>query len=98
MCVSGDIYADCEEVIHRPRFGRTENEIADTLRAIRETGLWVKPSPKVRTCTDSDEDVFLERAPEASPSDLVTALKGFSSKSLRGERPQCQHIERSPSR
>ena len=41
MCVSGSIYAEYEEVISRPRFRRTEEIIAGTLRSIREKGLWV---------------------------------------------------------
>jgi putative PIN family toxin of toxin-antitoxin system len=36
--VSGDVYAEYEEVIRRPHFKRTESEIEDTLRAIRR---WV---------------------------------------------------------
>jgi hypothetical protein len=36
-----------EEVICRPRFRRSDSEIANALRAIRETGFWVKPSQKV---------------------------------------------------
>ena len=44
LCVSGDIYAEYEEVIRRPRFRRSESEIAAILRSIRENGFWVKPS------------------------------------------------------
>ena len=44
LCVSGDIYAEYEEVIRRARFRRSESEIAAILRSIRENGFWVKPS------------------------------------------------------
>jgi uncharacterized protein len=67
-----DVYAEYEEVIRRPRFKRTESEIEDTLRAIRELGIWVKPSQKVRACADPDDDVFLECAQAARAHHLVT--------------------------
>jgi predicted nucleic acid-binding protein len=70
--VSGEIYAEYEEVIRRPRFRRTEGEIANALRAIREAGLWVKPSQIVRACGDPDDDIFLECAQAACAHYLVT--------------------------
>lgn len=80
LCVSGEVYAEYEEVIGRPRFKRSKSEIADTLRAIREMGIWVKPSHKVRACTDPDDDVFLECAQAAGAHYLVTGnLKHFPS-------------------
>jgi uncharacterized protein len=80
LCVSADIYAEYEEVICRPRFMRGESEIADALRAIREQGLWVKPSEKVRACSDPDDDIFLECAQAAQAHFLVTGnLKHFPS-------------------
>ncbi len=72
LCVSGEVYAEYEEVIRRPRFKRSESEIADTLRAIREIGIWVKPSHKVRACIDPDDDVFLECAQAARAHYIVT--------------------------
>jgi len=78
LCVSGEVYAEYEEVIRRPRFKRSESEIADTLRAIREIGVWVKPSHKVRACSDPDDDIFLECAEVARAHYLVTGnLKDF---------------------
>jgi putative PIN family toxin of toxin-antitoxin system len=38
LCVSGDIFAEYEEVIRRPRFNRSDSEIVATLRTIREKG------------------------------------------------------------
>ena len=78
LCVSAEIYSEYEEVIRRPRFQRSEREIADALRAIREQGHWVKPSQKVRVCSDPDDDVFLECAQAALAHFLVTGnLKHF---------------------
>src|SRR5208282_4179216 len=72
LCVSGEVYAEYEEVIRRPRFKRSDSEIADTLRAIRDTGVWVKPSHKVHACADPDDNVFLECAQAAGARYLVT--------------------------
>jgi putative PIN family toxin of toxin-antitoxin system len=81
LCVSGEVYAEYEEVIRRPRFKRSESEIANTLRAVRETGIWVKPTHKVRACSDPDDNVFLECAQAARAHYLVTGnLRHFPPK------------------
>lgn len=72
MCVSGDIFAEYEEVIRRPRLNRSDREIDATLRAIREKGLWVKPTEKVDACSDPDDNMFLECAQVAAVHYLVT--------------------------
>jgi len=78
LCVSGDIYAEYEEVIRRPKFNRSEAVIEHALRAIRQNGFWVKPSEKVRACFDPDDDIFLECAQAARAHYLVTGnLKDF---------------------
>jgi putative PIN family toxin of toxin-antitoxin system len=63
LCVSGDIYAEYDEVIRRPKFNRSEPVIEQTLRAIRQSGFWVKPSEKVRACSDPDDDIFSGMCP-----------------------------------
>jgi len=78
LCVSGDVYAEYEEVIRRPRLNRSESEIAATLRAVRENGLWVIPTEKVRACSDPDDDIFLECAQAAAAQFPVTGnVKDF---------------------
>ena len=72
LCVSGDIFAEYEEVIRRPRLNRSEGEVAAALRAIRETSFWVKPTEKVYACSDPDDDIFLECAQAAAAHFLVT--------------------------
>jgi uncharacterized protein len=72
LCVSGEIFAEYEEVLRRPRFNRTEREIEATLRTIRERGHWVRPTERVRTCVDPDDDVFVECAQAAGAQYLVT--------------------------
>lgn len=81
LCVSGEVYSEYEEVIRRPRFKRSESEITNTLRAIREIGTWVKPTIRVRACADADDDIFLECAQAAGAHYLVTGnVKHFPAK------------------
>ena len=78
LCVSGSIYAEYEEVISRPRFARSADIIAKTLQAIREKGVWVRPTERVKACVDPDDDIFLECAQAAKADYLVTGnLKHF---------------------
>jgi uncharacterized protein len=78
LCVSGDVYAEYEDVISRPRLNRTDTEIAATLRSIRENGLWVIPTQRVRACSDPDDNIFLECAQAAAADYLVTGnVKDF---------------------
>jgi putative PIN family toxin of toxin-antitoxin system len=86
LCVSGDVYAEYEEVIQRPKFNRSEAVIQHALRAIRENGFWVKPSERVRACSDPDDDIFLECAQAARAHYVVTGnLKDFPSKWADGQ-------------
>ncbi|MGB8535886.1 MAG: putative toxin-antitoxin system toxin component, PIN family [Acidobacteriaceae bacterium] len=72
LCVSGDIFAEYEEVIRCPRLNRSGSEIVATLRTIREKGFWVKPTEKVQVCSDPDDDIFLECAQAVAAHYLVT--------------------------
>jgi putative PIN family toxin of toxin-antitoxin system len=81
LCVSGDVYAEYEEVIRRPKFNRSEEVIEQALRAIRQNGFWLKPSDKIRACSDSDDNIFLECSQAARAHYLVTGnLKDFPAK------------------
>jgi putative PIN family toxin of toxin-antitoxin system len=81
LCVSGDIYAEYEEVMRRPKFNRSEAVIEQTLRAIRQNGFWIKPAEKIRSCSDPDDDIFLECSQAARAHYLVTGnLKHFPAK------------------
>jgi putative PIN family toxin of toxin-antitoxin system len=78
FCISGNVYAEYEEVIRRPRLRRDENVIAGTLHTIRQKGLWVRPTEAVRACADPDDDIFLVCAQAARAVYLVTGnLKHF---------------------
>jgi uncharacterized protein len=72
LCVSGEVYAEYEEVISRPRFQRDQEIIDSTLRAIREQAFWVKPTETVRACSDPDDDIFLECAQASQAAYIVT--------------------------
>jgi uncharacterized protein len=78
LCVSGSVYAEYEEVISRPRFARSADLIAATLQAIRENGIWVRPTERVTACADPDDNIFLECAQAANADYVVTGnLKHF---------------------
>jgi putative PIN family toxin of toxin-antitoxin system len=72
LCLSGEVYAEYEEVIRRPRFRRDEDVITAALGTMRERGFWVKPTQAVRACADPDDDIFLECAQAARAAYLVT--------------------------
>jgi putative PIN family toxin of toxin-antitoxin system len=93
LCTSGDIYAEYEEVMRRPRLRRTDREIEAALRAIRERGLWVIPRNKVRACSDPDDDIFLECAQDCS----IRALHcNWECKAFPGHMGQHENRNRSP--
>jgi predicted nucleic acid-binding protein len=70
--VSGDVYAEYEEVVRRPKFNHTEATIEHTLRTIRKNGRWVKPLGRVHACSDPDDDIFIECAQAAHAHYLIT--------------------------
>jgi uncharacterized protein len=72
MFVSGSIFAEYEEVVRRPRLRRTEETIVSALETIRTKAFWVKPTARVRACSDPDDDVFLECAQASGAAYLVT--------------------------
>ena len=72
LCVRGAIYAEYEEVARRSCFKRSDSEIEAMLRAIRERGFWIKPTQRVRACSDPDDDIFLVCAQAAAAHYLVT--------------------------
>jgi putative PIN family toxin of toxin-antitoxin system len=78
LCMSGDIFAEYEEVIRRPRFRRSDGVVEGALRIIRENAFWVRPTESIRKCADPDDDVFLECAQAAKAHYLVTGnIKDF---------------------
>jgi putative PIN family toxin of toxin-antitoxin system len=72
LCVSGNVYAEYEDVIRRPRLRRDESVITAMLHSVREKGLWVRPTEAVRACADPDDDIFLECAQAARAAYIVT--------------------------
>jgi len=72
MCVSGEVFAEYEEVLRRPRFKRSEETIVAALGAIRAKAYWVRPTMTVRACSDPDDDIFLECAQASAAEYLVT--------------------------
>jgi putative PIN family toxin of toxin-antitoxin system len=72
LCVSNGVFAEYDEVIRRPHFKRPRDVIEGTLQSIRKLGRWVKPSVRVKECTDRDDNIFLECAQAAEADYLVT--------------------------
>jgi putative PIN family toxin of toxin-antitoxin system len=72
LCMSGNVYAEYEEVIRRPRLRRDEDVITAALQTIRERSLWFRPADAVRACADPDDDIFLECAQAGQADYLVT--------------------------
>jgi putative PIN family toxin of toxin-antitoxin system len=54
LSISGNVYAEYEEVIRRPRLRRDESVVTATLHTIREKALWVRPTESIRACADAD--------------------------------------------
>jgi uncharacterized protein len=80
VCVSGDIFAEYEDVLRRPRFSRSDGDIQAALRTIREKALWVKPLEKIHASPDPDDNIFLECAQASAAHYLVTGnVKHFPS-------------------
>ena len=78
LCISGNIYAEYEEVVRRAKFRHSEQTIASTLDALRDKATWVKPIESVTACSDPDDNMFLECAQAAKADYLVTGnLKHF---------------------
>jgi putative PIN family toxin of toxin-antitoxin system len=78
LCISGDLYAEYEEVISRPRFHRSTKVLSGALRAIRDNSLWFRPTETAQACSDPDDDIVLECAQAAGADYVVTGnLKHF---------------------
>jgi putative PIN family toxin of toxin-antitoxin system len=60
LCISGNIYAEYEEVIRHAKFRHDEQTITGALGAIRIKAIWVKPADSVTACIDPDDNIFLE--------------------------------------
>jgi putative PIN family toxin of toxin-antitoxin system len=72
VCVSGEVYAEYDEVLRRPKLKRSRAEIDGLLSMVRKTALWVKQTESVRECADPDDDIFLECAQAARSHYLIT--------------------------
>jgi putative PIN family toxin of toxin-antitoxin system len=80
VCVSGEVFAEYEEVLARPHFPWSEEVVADTLASVRQAAAWFATTSRVRQCADPDDDIFLECAEAAQADYLVTGnLRHFPS-------------------
>jgi len=72
MCVSEPVLAEYEEVLRRPRFGITDERIAEVMGGIRASSLLVQPAAAVTAARDPDDNIFLECAQTAEARYLIT--------------------------
>ncbi|MGH9898788.1 MAG: putative toxin-antitoxin system toxin component, PIN family [Pyrinomonadaceae bacterium] len=75
LYVSGEILAEYEDVLRRPRFAITPIYVNESLKLIKRAAKRVRPKRQVTLSPDKDDNKFLECA-EASGADyLVTGNK-----------------------
>jgi len=72
MCGSEPVLAEYEEVLRRPRFGITDERIAEVMGGIRASSLLVQPTVAVTAARDPDDNIFLECAQTAEARYLIT--------------------------
>ena len=70
--VSNPLLEEYEEVLKRPRFGRSAREIARSLRLLREAAILVVPRKRLEVTRDPDDNKVLECALEARADYVVT--------------------------
>jgi len=70
--VSEPVLAEYEEVLRRPRFGITDERIAEVMGGIRASSLLVQPTVAVTAARDPDDNIFLECAQTAEARYLIT--------------------------
>src|SRR5580693_4790224 len=70
LFITAKIYAEYEEVIRRAKFRREEQTIVTTLDTIRNRAHWVRPTEIVQSCSDPDDNIFLECA-QAAKADYL---------------------------
>lgn len=75
LCISEQIFAEYEDVLHRPHLKRDPAIVAQTLLALRELGLWVTPNECGQACLDPSDNIFIECAEAAGVDYLVTGNK-----------------------
>lgn len=78
FCVTGNVYAEYEDVLNRPKFRFGSQTVDATLHAVRQQGQWVRQTQTVYVCSDPTDNKFLECAVAANAGYLVTGnLKHF---------------------
>ena len=75
LYVSSHIMAEYTEVLRRPALRIPERERGTLLRLIVDHSQRVAPSSRLSTCTDPNDNIFLECAEAAAADYLVTGNK-----------------------
>ena len=72
MFISPEIWAEYEEVLHRPKFGFTAKRVEETLADIRACSIMVQPKRKAHKAKDKKDNRFLAAAAAADAEFIVT--------------------------
>ena len=65
LVFSADIFAEYQDVLHRPRLQIPANDAEIVLAAILQYGEKIEPTPSVNTMIDEDDRVFYDTAKTA---------------------------------
>jgi uncharacterized protein len=74
-CFSLEILEEYSDVLLRPRFGFSADEVEALLDLLRRRGTLLDPDPIVRTSPDPDDDKFIACALAGNADFLVTGNK-----------------------
>ena len=79
IALSGAVHAEIAEVLARPRFVRvlTDDRRREILESLSAAALWVEPEEKVQDCRDGKDNRYLELAPAACATAIVSGDKIF---------------------
>ena len=72
LCLDGRILAEYGEVLRRPRFLFSEQDISEFLRVVREGAEFVDCRRRITNLPDPDDEPFLEVAIASMAEGLVT--------------------------
>ena len=72
LCYDARILAEYTEVLHRPSFSFSREEVAALTAQIESVGVLASPAPLARRLPDADDEPFLEVAIGARAKFLVT--------------------------
>jgi putative PIN family toxin of toxin-antitoxin system len=80
LVISEDVFAEYEDVLHRPRLKIQTTDVDTVLSVIRQYGETVQPIPSTEVMTDEDDRVFYDTAKSAGAYLITGNAKHFPQK------------------